>query len=355
MADRSASTRGVIAVLVAFAGLSLGSTIAKSSGSPGPVVAFWRLLIGAVLWHLLIAVKGIRDGSSRTVGVTPWRVATVSGIAVGVNLSFFFSGVIRTPIAHAEFINALTPLILIPLAAHKLKERVHRYIVICGAIALSGIVLILSQAPGKGSSYLGDLLVVCSMVAWVFYLMKAKIARTQLSTPHFMAVMSTVACITTLPIALVTAGGPASLFALSAKGWFLVATLAITAGMVSHGLIAWAQRRVPVGTISMLQLGQPALGVLWAATFLGESVKAIQLIGMAIVVGAVGTIAWRSAQDSATPGSSAVRSLERNRRPDGAPALLIDVVEADSRDRGGSAEERARQFDGRRVGGCAVG
>ena len=68
----------------------------------------------------------------------------------------------------------------------------------------------------------------------------------------------------------------------------------VTAGVVSHGLIAWAQQRVPVGTISMLQLGQPGLGVLWAATFLGESVQPIQLGGMAIVLSAVGTIAWRS-------------------------------------------------------------
>jgi drug/metabolite transporter (DMT)-like permease len=298
---RSATTQGVIAVLVAFVGLSLGSTMAKSTGSPGPVVAFWRLLIGAALWHSFVAIKGARDGSSRTVDAKAWRAATVSGIAVGLNLSFFFSGVIRTPIAHAEFINALTPLVLIPLAAHKLKEPVHRYIVVSGAIALSGVVLILSQAPAKGASYLGDLLVVCSMVAWVFYLMKAKAARAQLSTTHFMAVMSTAACITTLPIALVTAGGPASLVGLSAKGWFLVAALAIMAGVLSHGLIAWAQRRIPVGTISMLQLGQPALGVLWAATFLSESVKPIQLVGMAVVVGAVGTIAWRSAQETSRP------------------------------------------------------
>jgi drug/metabolite transporter (DMT)-like permease len=295
---RADTTRGVIAVLVAFVGLSLGSTLVKSSGSPGPVVAFWRLLIGAALWHVFIAIMRARHGSSRTVDARAWRSATVAGIAVGLNLSFFFSGVIRTPIAHAEFVNALTPLVLIPLAAHRLKERVHRYVVISGVIALSGVVLILSQAPAAGASYLGDFLVICSMVAWVFYLMKAKVARAQVSTTRFMAVMSTAACVTTLPIALVSAGGPASLVALSTKGWVLVAALAIMAGVVSHGLIAWAQRRIPVGTISMLQLGQPALGVLWAATFLGESVKPIQLLGMAIVVCAVGTIAWRSTQQT---------------------------------------------------------
>jgi len=69
--------------------------------------------------------------------------------------------------------------------------------------------------------------------------------------------------------------------------------------VASHGLITWAQRRVAVGTTSMLQLAQPALGVLWAATFLAEPVQPLQLIGMAIVLGAVGTIAWRTTHAAA--------------------------------------------------------
>ena len=60
---RPATTSAVLAVLVAFGGLSLGSTMAKSSGSPGPVVAFWRFLIAAVLWHAFIAIRGARTGT----------------------------------------------------------------------------------------------------------------------------------------------------------------------------------------------------------------------------------------------------------------------------------------------------
>src|SRR5690606_31044738 len=101
---RSAASRGVSAILVAFVGLSLGSTLAKSSGSPGPVVAFWRFAIGAALWHAIVAIRGARNSSSRTVDRWAWRAATVPGIAFGINLSCFFSGVTRTPIAHAEFI-----------------------------------------------------------------------------------------------------------------------------------------------------------------------------------------------------------------------------------------------------------
>lgn len=287
---------GVAAVVLGFTGLSLGSTIVKSTDSPGAVVAFWRLLFGAALWHLLVAVRGARLGTRRTVDAAAWRAATLPGVAFGINLSCFFSGIELTPVAHAEFINALTPLVMVPLAAVRLRERVQRSVVIAGAAALVGVALILGNAPAGGTSVPGDLLVAGGMFAWVFYLTASKLARAHLSTAEFMAVMSTAAVVTTLPISLVV-GGPAELVGLSAKGWLLVVLLALTTGVTSHGLITWAQRRVPVGTISILQLAQPALASLWAATLLDESVQGVQIVGMAIVLAAVGSIALRSTRN----------------------------------------------------------
>jgi drug/metabolite transporter (DMT)-like permease len=294
----SVATRGVVAILVAFVGLSLGSTMAKSAGSPGAVVACWRFLIGAALWHAIVAVRGARSGTPRTVEWRAWRAAALPGVAFGVNLSCFFSGVARTPIAHAEFISALAPLVLVPLAAVTLHERVERSVVLLGGVALVGVALILSRSSSTGTSYVGDLLVVGAVASWVGYLLLARTARAQLGTATFMAVMSTTAFATTVLISLATEGA-GELVGLSAKGWVLVALLAVTSGTISHGLITWAQERVPVGLISILQLAQPGLGVLWAATFLDESVAPVQLAGMAIVLGAVGAIARRSTRASA--------------------------------------------------------
>lgn len=285
---------GVVAVVVAFAGLSIGSTIAKSTGEPGPVVAFWRFCLCAVIWHTVVAVRGARRGSTRTVSATAWRLATLPGVAFGVNLSLFFSGAARTPIAHAEFISALTPVVMVPLAARLSRQRVERAVIVLGTVALSGIALILSAAPAGGTSLAGDALVLGAMATWIFYLMVAKSARTRIDTAQFMAVMSTAAAAVTLPIALATADTPGALASLTPRTWLLIATMSVVSGVIAHGLIAWAQERVAVGTISLLQLTQPALGVLWAAIFLGEPARPVQLVGMAIVLVAVGLIARRS-------------------------------------------------------------
>jgi drug/metabolite transporter (DMT)-like permease len=75
----------------------------------------------------------------------------------------------------------------------------------------------------------------------------------------------------------------------------LIIVLGLVNGVVAHGLITWAQHRVPVGAISMLQL-EPALGTVWAAALLHESVGSIQIIGIAIVLTAVTLIAHQAAQ-----------------------------------------------------------
>lgn len=292
---------GVLAVVVAFGGLSLGSTLAKSADAPGAVVALWRFAIGATIWHAVVAVRGRRSAGREAracrwfASPAAWRRAVLPGIAFGINLSCFFSGVERTPIAHAEFISACAPLILVPLGAWRWREHLPRQVLAWGALALAGVGLILATKSSSATSVRGDLLVAGSVLAWVGYLLLARSARQQVGTAEFMAVMSTAAFVTTAAVTVVTAG-PAEMFGLSTTDWAIVAGLALTSGVVAHGLIAWAQQRVAVGTVSMLQLAQPALGVLWAGTFLGEAVRPAQVVGMAFVLAAVAAIARRVAR-----------------------------------------------------------
>ena len=74
-------------------------------------------------------------------------------------------------------------------------------------------------------------------------------------------------------------------------------------GVVGHFLIAWSQRRVAVGIISLLTLGQPGLGTLWGWAVLGETVQPTQLVGMAVLLAAVGTIAVHSTRAAGRPAS----------------------------------------------------
>ena len=80
--------------------------------------------------------------------------------------------------------------------------------------------------------------------------------------------------------------------------------LSVLTGMIGHGLIAFAQSEIDIGTISIIQVAQPALAVCWSYAILGERVRLAQVPGMILVI--VGLAAFtivsqrRSQQRAAT-------------------------------------------------------
>jgi drug/metabolite transporter (DMT)-like permease len=271
------------AVLLAVVGLSFGSTLVRETKLPGAVVAFWRLLIGAAAWHVIVAVK--RTPLTRD----DWKKGSLPGLFFGLNLAAYFTAVTRTAIAHAEFIGALSPLVIVPVAAVLLKERIPRAIGVLGACSLAGVaVIVLRSEKNSGATVNGDLICVLAVLLWSAYLLRTKAVRPSMSTGAFMAVMTTVAAVVVLPIGLSTG----RFFDLTPKAVVLMSIMALVSGLVGHGLIAWAQgHNLPVGTISLLQVAQPGLGVTWAYLILHEKVKPIQIVGMVIVLASVAGVA----------------------------------------------------------------
>ena len=285
---------GIVGVGIAIVGLSWNTTLVKSIGAPATVVAFWRMLFATIGWHGFLLVKGKSPTPAQ------WRAGIAPGLLFALNLLFFFNGTIRTAVAHAEFIGALTPLLVIPAAAVVFHERVPKAVLWLGLVALSGLALIIFVGrSSKGVSFLGDALIGCAIVTWSAYLLVTKSVRSTMGTAPFMAVLTSVCCLAVAPLALASG----KLFSLSSKGWVLVTVMAMSAGIVCHGLIAWAQTRVPVGIITLLQLAQPVLGTLIGFLVLHENVEPLQIVGMAVVISAVGAVARVSV-------NSAVRSVK---------------------------------------------
>ena len=104
---------------------------------------------------------------------------------------------------------------------------------------------------------------------------------------------------------------------MTAKGWIAACMLAVLTGMIGHGLIAFAQRELPVATIGIIQVAQPAIAVCWSFIVLGEAVKVAQIPGMVLVI--VGLVAFTivSQRRSATPAATVERRPTRGARGTG--------------------------------------
>jgi drug/metabolite transporter (DMT)-like permease len=285
----STRTLGIIAVGLAVLCFSASSSVVKWAEAPGSVIAFWRMLASVVAWWLIAKLAG-RPPTWQSVRRT-WP----SGVLFGLNLAVFFTGVTRTSIAHAEFIGALTPLLLLPAGALIFGERIVWRALGWGSIAIVGVAVVLFTSPSTGVSNLsGDLIIVAAVVLWAGYLLASKHSRRGMDVVQFMASVMPVATLTLVPVMVVRGGA----FDMTAKAWLTVGILLLLTGVSAHALIVYAQRHVPVATIGMLQVSQPALAVVWAYLILGESIRPIQVLGMLLVVTGLGLFTLHSTRVS---------------------------------------------------------
>ncbi len=291
---------GLFAMTVAVVSFSTSSSLIKWSESTGSVIAFWRMIGAVIGWWTVIVFTRVRSGR-RVPNAATWRLAFVPGLAFGANIAVFFTAITKTSIAHAEFISALTPLVLLPAGAFFFGERPNWTALRWGAISIIGVALVLFFGPQQGaSSPSGDLLMIGVISLWTIYLLTSKRARAAgVSTLDFMACMMPIGVLTAGPIAAIIAGS--DVFGLSARGWLVVAVLTLLTGMLSHGCIVFAQQHIPVATIGIMQTAQPALAVFFAFLLLGEEVRLAQVAGMALVITGLASFTLASSRAASIP------------------------------------------------------
>jgi len=284
MADRlSGRALALVAMVVAVISFSSSSSLIKWSESTGSVVAFWRMIGAVIGWWTVLLVLKARRGRPLPSRVA-WRAALVPGLFFGANITLFFTAITKTSIAHAEFIAALSPLILLPLGAAMFSEQPNWRALRWGLVSIVGVALVLFFGPAKGASSIqGDLLMIGVITLWTGYLLSSKRARSSgVGTLDFMSCMMPIGVLMAGPIAAMIAGS--DVFGLTARGWIVVAILTFLTGMLSHGCIVFAQQHIPVATIGIMQTAQPALAVLFGFIILGEAVRLPQVIGMVLVI-----------------------------------------------------------------------
>jgi drug/metabolite transporter (DMT)-like permease len=292
---------GILAMLVAVFVFSSSSTIVKWADTPGSVLAFWRMIGAVVLWWIVIAARRAATGRPPPSAET-WKRVLPAGLFFGFNITLFFTAINRTSIAHAEFITALSPLVLLPLGAVFFHEKPDRRALLWGLLSLAGLAIVLFLGGSQGgASIAGDALVVVVVGTWVGYLLTGRRARATVDVVDFMSTMMPIGVLTAAPVALLLAGD--DMWPLTAKDWVAVALLSVLTGMLGHGLIAFAQREVDVATIGIIQVAQPALAVCWSYLILGEAIRPVQVPGMILVVvglAAFTVVSQRRAQQQRT-------------------------------------------------------
>jgi drug/metabolite transporter (DMT)-like permease len=296
---RSQRILGLFAVVAAIMCFAISFGIIKWPGLPGSVIAWWRLVGSAVLWWTLLMI--LRGSRGRPLpSRADWVSTLPAALSFGVYISVFFTAVTKTSVAHAEFINGLAPLLVIPAGFGFFHERPNWSALRWGLLSVGGLMIVLFTGPEQGAATVeGDLLMIIVLIVSVSYYMTSKRARGRgVATPDFMAIVMPVALVTATPVALTIAGD--ELWPLSWQAWVAVALLSVLTGGAGHGLLFYAYRSVPISTISVMQVGQPALSAFWAWVIVGEAITATQVPGMALVIIGMALVVWSSQRSTAT-------------------------------------------------------
>jgi drug/metabolite transporter (DMT)-like permease len=175
-------------------------------------------------------------------------------------------------------------------------EPVTAGIITWSAVAIAGVAIVVYGSSGAPVwSLTGDLLAIGALFAWTVYFVVSKRVRNELAPFEYLTAMLVIAAIAIAPLALLSGqrldpGG--------AGEWGWIALLAIGSGGVGHLLLNWAHAHIDLSVMSLLTLAVPVAAVISAAIFLNESIEWLQVLGMAVVIAALGVVVLRTARSS---------------------------------------------------------
>jgi drug/metabolite transporter (DMT)-like permease len=308
-----ASTVGIAAGLLAMAAWAASGVMAKGIDLPGMTIILYRMWLYVAVVLVWLALRHGR------LSWTVLKVAAPGGIALGLDIALFFNAVKTTTIANATVIAALQPALMLVLAARFFGEKYRRVDVMLCFVALAGVAVVVFGSAGlPDAGGWGDLMAVGSLFAWTAYFAFSKATQRQVSPLQYTAATAVWAAVVNTPIAF--ASGQ-DLSWPSAEHWFWLGLLALVPGLIGHGLMNWSLTRIPVWLGGTLTLAIPVTSTLLAWAFIDEEVRAVQFVGMAIVIGALAAIVTSSSNSAPGDTVEHVEPIDGRAPPAAAPDL----------------------------------
>ncbi len=237
------------------------------------VYRFWIFSILIVVW---MASRG-----------TPLRLSVLrdslfGGIALGLDIAFFFSAIKLTTVVNATLIGSLQPIVVGVVAARFMGEEIKRRDALWSLLALVGVAgVILASSGLEEWSLAGDLLAVAAMFSWSGYFIFSKRSKEKLTSSEYTAGTAIWTAVIVTPLAVGFSQD------LGWPGWHNIILLLIMvalAGVVGHLLMNWSLVRIPLWVGSTFTLLIPVVSAVLAWIVLDEALSFAQAGAMGLVI-----------------------------------------------------------------------
>ena len=249
-------------------------------------------LIGFVLVLVLIAPERLRVRAREL----PFLALFGIGGLVFVQW-FYFLAIHRLAVGIALLIEYVAPLLVALWARYVFHEPVRRRIWLALALALVGLALIVNVRHGATISSAGVVFALLSAAAYTFYLLLAERAVGDRDAVSLLAwgfgfgalFWCFAAPWWSFPFGRV--GADVSLLGHLSHHhlpvWALMVFLIVVGTVVPFFLLVNALRHLSATRVGIIAMLEPVVATIVAWVWLGESLGAVQLIGAAVVLGAI--------------------------------------------------------------------
>ncbi len=246
----------------------------------GQIPPLWygclRYAIAASILFALVALRDELALPSRT----DVPLVVVSGVLQMAAYSAL-TGLALTilPPGRASVLAFSTPILVAPLAAWRLGEKLSLRIAAGVTIGCAGIVTIASPSfAAGGRQAMAYAMLAAAAAAWAITIVAVRGHRFQSSPLSLAPWQMLIAAILLLPVALSAEGS----LRLTLIGATTLAYVAPVATAFAYWAVVEAGRRFAAGTLSMALLATPSVGLLISAWALDEPVNAALLMGVAL-------------------------------------------------------------------------
>ncbi len=220
----------------------------------------------------------------------------IGGLFAASAIMLEYMGTKYTTASNASLIISTEAVFSTFLAVLLLREHLNFPTIIGGICALIGMALVMLDDIRHleievGSSLLGDLLVLTSVVSWGLYTIYSKKILAH-SDPIQTIFYGSLFCALTLSLVNLFKGTYSQIFTMNTKAWSATLYLGICCSGFGHFFYYHALKRLPASIVCMTLTLLPVFGVLFSILLLHETLSLSTSIGAVIIIGGLAYAVW---------------------------------------------------------------
>lgn len=274
--------RHIVMLIAGVLALSSSAIFVKVIDEPVEVIAFYRMLISAlVMGCILLVTKSYRMELLR-LSMKRLLIMVVSGIILAIHYLLWFDSLNYTSVASSTVIVTLQPIFAVIGGFYLFKERYSLKALSGIVVAVAGCIFIgYSDLQISGIALYGDFLALIAAMVITLYFFVGQKVRIHTSLVVYSCISYSSSALFLLAINFARGN---HLTGFPADTWFALIGLALFATIMGQSLFNFLIKWLSTTVISMSILGEVIGTCILGYIFLNEHITLTQCIGIAIIL-----------------------------------------------------------------------